>query len=916
MLSSSPFSTRYCPTIHRMIFIALSFTMSALWLILSPWNLLTTQLLLLASIIPLVLWLLVILIRKYRKDHRQAQHTLPLAPPLFLFVGALTAYLIYPPLLSDYRSIQQALPLQIESQFTILRNHLPTSTTIQIESIAPQSALPEPLEVALSRSEVTLYNVEPNIKSMLEEGARYEALIEIKPRMIRNIPGNRERILSLLSRQSIGYGRLKTDPILISPPDKISQLRREIAQYLHNNYRNSAYLSALSVGKTDQLTQHDWQTLRQTGTIHLVSISGLHLSLTAFYAFVLFRILFGLLQIRIISPFRLAALLSIIVAWNYTLLAGMSLPTIRAAIMFSVAMISLVISRPIFNLHSVALALLIILLLMPFALLTAGFWLSFIAVITLILAARLLQSPIKALLLTQLLLSILLIPLTASFFGEISLISPLINLIAIPWTTIMIMPALLTGIVLYLITPPLSHPFLLLADQGITVLKYLITQSARIPFASMEVSQIPLFIAVLSTLSLLTLLYFAPFLRHRISLLSGLQYRLITANKEIVQESNEKGEKDEKDESVLSHPTYHQSMTKRYLRIKQFIISIPLILTLSILFPFHREISPLFTALFQRPSVSHYRTTIDPSKILRNKLSQELSDFQIAMYQLPVGEGLSFLLTTQDFTLLFDTGNRFRQFDAGKNIINPTLRNLQISTIDYLILSKRNQQHIGGTQSVLTAYPNSDIWTLPQLQTYLPNAQNCRELKVEDDHYTIKPLTTIQSSCALHLTLYQMIDLYLIADIQNREWPATLQYIRAMQQQFPEREIVLLYPNQGRRYFALDTLFDSNNQLTKPTTTQKNLLAEKNGGNRVNSTDNRLGNPHSSMSSHPIILFSTRALNRKIEATMQRYQQPIYNGYQSTISLHFNYQKAKSLLELRLEDYRDQYRYSWLQPVQ
>ncbi|PWD80714.1 hypothetical protein DC083_06240 [Ignatzschineria ureiclastica] len=887
-----------------MILIALSLTLTALWLILSPWNSTTTEFVLFLSIALLLFGLIIALIKR---------RTIAITNSLFLLIGMLVAYFIYPQYLSEYRQIQHHLPLQIESEFTILRNHSPTSTTIEITQVrmiqAPEDTdLSSPLSEMLRDAEVTLYNIAPEIKATLQEGARYSAILDIKPRIIRNIPGNRERILSYLARKTIGYGRLKTDPILISPPSTISQLRSNIASYLSLNYNNSGYLSALSVGKTDELTQYDWQALRKTGTIHLVSISGLHLSLTAFYAFILFRILFGLLQVRSVEPFRLAAVLAIIVAWNYALLAGMSLPTIRAAIMFSVAMLTLIINRPIFSLHSVALALCIILLSMPLALLTAGFWLSFVAVVTLTLSTRLFQSPIKALLLTQLVLSLLLIPLTASFFGEISLISPFINLIAIPWTSVMIMPALLVGIIFYLITPIFAHPFLLIADQGVTVLKYLIMQSAHLPYASIDVQQIPLFIAVLITLSLLILLYLFPVLRHTISRLSGLQYRFY----------------------LKKNASSQYSIIQLNSKIVTISIAVMIAVMITIIISLHLFFSDidktiLSNTLFQRGSIQQYQLVTNHSHSHEKQLTETdqsdhdnsttttTTDLQFSMYQLPVGEGLSFLLVMPDFTLLFDTGNRFRQFDAGKNIIHPTLRHLNITHIDALILSKHNQQHIGGTQSVLTAYPNTPVWTLPSLQSYINNAGNCRQLQAVNPHYTIKPLSMIQSSCAFHLTLYGMIDLYLIADIEDHEWSATRQYIELTQQQAPERQIVFLYPNQGRRYFPIHSLFDL------PGDTTSHSSSSNRSSNQFTHNIPTLNKPTVESTvdpdHQPMILFSTRVMNAKIEAIMKRYQQPIYNSYQSTISLLFNYtnKKAKSLLELRLEDYRDQYRYYWLQ---
>lgn len=164
------------------------------------------------------------------------------------------------------------------------------------------------------------------------------------------MPGDQQRILRPLARKEIGYGKFTSEPREIHKPSQIENLRQKISSSMLQQYGNGAYMSALSVGKSEALTQHDWQILRETGTIHLVSISGLHLTLTAFYAFILFRIFFALIGWRSPAPYKLAALIAIGAAWSYATLAGMSLPTIRAAIMFTIAMISLLIENR--SLHS------------------------------------------------------------------------------------------------------------------------------------------------------------------------------------------------------------------------------------------------------------------------------------------------------------------------------------------------------------------------------------------------------------------------------------------------------------------------------------------------------------------------------------------------------------------------------------
>ena len=142
------------------------------------------------------------------------------------------------------------------------------------------------------------------------------------------------------------------------------------------------------------------------------------------------------------------------------LLAGASLPTLRSLIMLSVVMVALVIRRNAWHWHTLALAASIIILLNPLAVASISFWLSFGALFILFGLARksigsregahfFQHSRIALLIKMQCLLSLCLIPFTAYFFGEVSLISPIINLIAIPWIALLVLPQALLGILAY-----------------------------------------------------------------------------------------------------------------------------------------------------------------------------------------------------------------------------------------------------------------------------------------------------------------------------------------------------------------------------------------------------------------------------------------------------------------------------------
>ena len=812
-----------------MLPIALSLVIESLWLILSPFNLQST---LTVSGLCLLLFLLFGSIFFYQR------HFYRFSICLFSIIGISLSLFLYIPQLHHYQIIQQSYPLSFSATFEIDRNQYASSTTIKLLKVhtidTPNETQQESLKSALKQSSIRVYNIEPEIKKTLQEGEQYQASIQVRPRTYRNIPGDSQKILQALARKEIGYGRFNDSPLKIKEISAIDSQRNFIEAHLLKHYPQGHYLSALSVGKTQHLQQKDWNILRQTGTIHLVSISGLHLSLTAFYAFIFFRVLFGLLAFKNVTPFKVAAGLSIIVAWYYALFAGMSLPTLRAAIMFSIAMLSLLISRPIFSLQGVSIALIVILSIMPLSLLMPGFWLSFVAVIILILSAKVFSTPLKAIVLTQIVISLLLIPLTASFFGEVSLVSPFINFFAIPWTSTMIMPALLIGTLLLFIHPMLAAPFLSLADQGVFVLIKAIDGSAKVPYASILTAKMSLSLAVIITFTTLSLLYAYPILKRNREL--STLYNLRTA--------------------LLKYPKTDFSRTnsanKKGPRRSMLLITL------------------VFMLIAGKIILSQ-----NPEKTNKNS--------EINIYLLPVGEGLSLLFQSEEFTFLYDTGNSFGQFDAGRDVIIPTLRNLGIKHLDTLFLSLRNQQHIGGTRSVRDHFEETPIVAHNNLIWLVETATACNNYNYKSEIVTITPIPDIESSCAFKVTIFNQIELYLISDITPSEG-LKLEKILYDNQSPKSASTLLLYPQQGRRFYNLwkEPAQISNRIEIEPLAPQQTIIA----------------------------LLSTKNSHSRIQ---QKEGFDIYNAYYGTIHIQIPSYQDKFTKPI-IHHYRDSQRYWWLAP--
>lgn len=212
-------------------------------------------------------------------------------------------------------------------------------------------------------------------------------------------------------------------------------------------------LIALAVGDQRAIPQEQWRVFRSTGVAHLVSISGLHVTLVAFAAGGLAAGLwrrFPALMLRF--PHRKAAALAgFAAAAGYALMAGLGLPTQRALIMLGVGALAMLLGRETQGSRVLALALLGVLLVDPWAVLSAGFWLSFgaVGVILLVLAGRV-RRPAgwRAAVRIQLAITLATVPLLLALFNAFPLVSPVANALAIPLVSFLIAPLALIAMVL------------------------------------------------------------------------------------------------------------------------------------------------------------------------------------------------------------------------------------------------------------------------------------------------------------------------------------------------------------------------------------------------------------------------------------------------------------------------------------
>lgn len=274
---------------------------------------------------------------------------------------------------------------------------------------------------------------------------------------------------------------------------------------LSANPQAAGIVAALAIGEQSAIAKTDWETLRRTGVAHLLSVSGLHI--TMFYWFMAQLIAWGWCSahrsawgwrpywwMRIPAPVW-AQVGGTVVAALYALVTGWGIPAQRTILMLVLAsalrLAGLDWPRHVFYIVCMALVLLVD----PWAWMQAGFWLSFIAVAILFTRpnshaedphqrtkiahhdppsnanlstdpstghtpsppliqpkiAAALGTRLYALLREQAVLSITLAPLTLVLFQQASVVGVLANIAAIPWVSFVLTPLALLGLAL----PPL-----------------------------------------------------------------------------------------------------------------------------------------------------------------------------------------------------------------------------------------------------------------------------------------------------------------------------------------------------------------------------------------------------------------------------------------------------------------------------
>jgi competence protein ComEC len=465
----------------------------------------------------------------------------------------------------------------------------------------------------------------------LRPGQRWQLRVRLKPPNGFMNPGgfDYERWLFRQGIRATGYvrphGAQRQPGLTLTPSVRLNRLRMELAQRIASVVPEGdgrGVLLALTLGIRDGIPQGRWQTLLDTGTNHLIAISGLHVGMVAAVIGLLMRRLWALaprLTLLLAAP-RAAALCALIAAGGYAALAGFTVPTQRALLMLAVVLGGVLLWRRARPAYSLSTALLAVLLLDPLAVMDAGFWLSFAAVAVILYAVtgRFEAGWLRTWGRVQWGLLLGLLPLTALLFQRVAPIAPLANLLAVPWVGLVVVPLALLGLLLLGIWPAAGGLLLGLAGAALGPLWPVLEFLAALPGAHLRLG-----------VPSLTALAFA---------LCGVAWMLAP-----------------------------RGWPARWLGV---VMAGPLLWPPSV-----------------HPPPGDWRLTL-----------------------LDVGQGMSAVVQTARHTLVFDAGPRFSpRFDTGEAVVAPYLRSRALRHLDLVVVSHDDNDHSGGVESLLKAYPHTRV---------------------------------------------------------------------------------------------------------------------------------------------------------------------------------------------------------------
>ena len=404
--------------------------------------------------------------------------------PLALFAGLMLLASLWP--LHNARTVQQQI-MQLTQQ--------PLNIRVQIENI---QAGGERVRVRLIRADEwlrfpSLYAVLPLPKSPhdLCQGQRWQMTLRLRPLHAQLNEGGFDRQRFMLANHTPLTGKILAAEL----QQNRCSMRHQVMSAAQHNYQQHPWqsvISALTFGDRTQVNQDIMQLLRETGTAHLMAISGMHIGLAAGFGWYLTRMMQYFFPLRWIN-WRLPLYSSVLMAILYCWLSGANPPALRATLSVLIWITLRIKNINCSNWQVWLCCLAVILLVDPLSILSDSLWMSVIAVGGLLLWYHSFALPVRfrrqkrwlilRLLHLQMGILLLLMPLQIFIFHGISLSALVANIWAVPLVSLITVPLILCSLILNAV--PLVNTFLwLLTDYSLALVFWFLQ---RLPHGWMAV---------------------------------------------------------------------------------------------------------------------------------------------------------------------------------------------------------------------------------------------------------------------------------------------------------------------------------------------------------------------------------------------------------------------------------------------
>ncbi len=352
-----------------------------------------------------------------------------------------------------------------------------------VDGVNKPSSFPERVSLTWFLRDSDLWKKEESIASQNDAGVKtvftpgqqwkFKAKVN-RPRGLLNPHGfNVERWMYVQNLGASGFIQVNSAELLSNWTWEFTPIVERVRYGIREKIMNSlgadapyvGVMSALVMGDQAAIAQEDWRVFNATGIGHLISISGLHVTMLAGFGAWVTNRLWRYKNLPLIIPAQKVKVIGgLLTALIYTFLAGFQIPAQRTMFMVGSLAIALWIKRIIAPFDMWWWALGAVLFLDPWAVYTPGFWLSFGAVAAILFAMptehygkvpdldlifiQKLKNSLGQACRVQAVVTIALIPMTLWWFYQISLISPFANAIAIPVVSFIVTPLAMVGAVL------------------------------------------------------------------------------------------------------------------------------------------------------------------------------------------------------------------------------------------------------------------------------------------------------------------------------------------------------------------------------------------------------------------------------------------------------------------------------------